>query len=43
MPSNVAHDNVTRIPRLERDQVPPELGLLYDILLPQGGGTLCDH
>ena len=36
MPSDVA-DNVTRIPLLERDQVPPELAALYDVLLKQRG------
>ena len=37
MISSVADKNVTRIPMLERDQVPPELGSLYDVLLQQRG------
>ncbi len=30
-------DTKTRIPLLERDEVPPELGALYDALLHQRG------
>ena len=34
---NLIKDGQGRIPMLERDQVPPELGVLYDALLQQRG------
>ena len=37
MRSDVAAERSTRIPMLERDQVPPELGAVYDALLQQRG------
>lgn len=37
MPSKITEPQDARIPLLERDQVPPELGVLYDALLQQRG------